>query len=77
MSNPLSPRIRLAMIMAGFVYPVITLYLYAIGPLTTGWEMWQRTIVLVPMMVLTIVFAVMPAINRFFGRFIAGKARAA
>ena len=72
MSIPLPNRLRLALVMAGFVYPVITVYLYAIGPLTTGWEMWQRTIVLVPLMVLTIVFAVTPAINRYFGRFIAG-----
>ncbi|MBU1175711.1 MAG: hypothetical protein KKH72_09950 [Alphaproteobacteria bacterium] len=62
--------------MAAFIYPVITAYLYLLGPVTAGWEMWQRTIVLVPMMVLTIVFAVSPAINRYFGRFIAGIRRA-
>ena len=57
-------------------YPVITLYLYVLGPVTVGWQMWQRTIILVPLMVLTIVFAVSPAINRYFGRFIAGGNRA-
>lgn len=76
MSNSLAPRIRLAALMALFVYPVVTLYLYALMPLTTGWPMWMRTLVLVPLMVLTIVFAVSPAINRFFGSFIAGKASA-
>jgi antibiotic biosynthesis monooxygenase (ABM) superfamily enzyme len=69
----LSPRFRLALVLAGFVYPVITAYLYVLGPLTPGWQMWQRTIVLVPMMVLTIVFGLIPMINRFFGRFIAGR----
>ena len=66
-------RIRLALVLAGFVYPVITAYLYALGPLTPGWQMWQRTFVLVPMMVVTIVFGLTPMINRYFGHFIAGN----
>ncbi len=73
MSNSLAPRLRLATVMALFVYPVVTVYLYALLPLTNGWPMWMRTLVLVPMMVATIVFAVSPAINRFFGGFIAGR----
>jgi len=73
MSNSLAPRLRLAAIMALFVYPVVTVYLYALLPLTNGWPMWMRTLVLVPLMVATIVFAVSPTINRFFGAFIAGR----
>lgn len=72
MSNSLATRLRLAAVTALFVYPVITSYLYLLGPLTPGWALWQRTLLLVPLMVLTIVFAVSPAINRYFGRFIAG-----
>ena len=74
MSNTLAPRLRLAAVMVLFVYPVVTVYLYALLPLTAGWPMWMRTLVLVPLMVATIVFAVSPAINRFFGAFIAGGA---
>ena len=76
MSNLNTPRLRLSLVMALFVYPLITLYLYALGPFTAGWEMWQRTLILVPLMVLSIVFGVSPTINRHFGRFIAGTARA-
>ncbi len=76
MSIRLTPRIRLVLVMVLFIYPVVTVYLYALGPLTTGWQMWQRTILLVPMMVVTIVFAVSPTINRHFGAFISGAARA-
>ncbi len=76
MSNSLAPRIRLAGLMVLFVYPVVTFYLYMLMPLTAGWPMWLRTLVLVPAMVLTIVFAISPAINRFFGTFVAGRASA-
>ena len=74
MSNLVTMRLRLSALMALFVYPVVTIYLYALLPLTADWPMWQRTLILVPLMVVTIVFAVSPAINRFFGRFIAGRA---
>lgn len=73
MQASLSSRLRLALLLVFGVYPVITLYLYALFPLTQGWELWQRTLVLVPLMVLTIVFVVMPFIQKRFGGFIAGK----
>jgi len=65
-------RIRLALLLVVAGYPVIPAYLYALGALTASWEMWQRTLLLVPMMVLTIVFVLMPAIQKQFGSFIAG-----
>ena len=73
MQPSLASRLRLALLLVFGVYPVITVYLYALFPLTQGWELWHRTLVLVPLMVLTIVFVVMPFIQRHFGGFIAGK----
>lgn len=66
-------RIRMALVMSVLVYPVVTLYLYVLMPLTPGWEMWQRSLVLVPIMASTIVMLVVPFITRRFGVFIAGK----
>jgi len=41
-------------------------------PLTPGWEMWQRSLILVPAMAGTIVLLLVPFINRRFGAFLAG-----
>lgn len=74
-SSRLAPsQLRLALLLLVWVYPVITIYLYVIMPLTPGWALWQRTLVLVPLMVATITFVLMPFIHRRFGGFIAGKA---
>jgi antibiotic biosynthesis monooxygenase (ABM) superfamily enzyme len=75
-ARPASPaprpsKVRLATLMVIAVYPVITLYLYVLMPLTDGWALWQRTLILVPMMVLTIVFLVMPNLQKHLGWFIA------
>lgn len=68
---PLPARLRLTLLMILFVYPIVTGYLYLLGPFTTGWTIWQRCLILVPMMVVTIVFIITPAITRLFGGFIA------
>lgn len=76
MSNPVLTRLRLAVVMVAFVYPVVTVYLVVLVPLTLDWAMWQRTLILVPMMVGTIVFGVSPLINRYFGGFVSGRRQA-
>lgn len=73
MQPSLASRLRMAAVMTVFVYPVVTLYLYILMPLTQGWEMWQRSLVLVPFMATTIVLLIVPFISKHFGRFIAGK----
>jgi antibiotic biosynthesis monooxygenase (ABM) superfamily enzyme len=73
MQLSLAAKIRMALVMTVFVYPVVTLYLYILMPLTPGWEMWQRSLVLVPFMATTIVMLIVPFITRRFGAFIAGK----
>ena len=73
MHPSLAARLRMALVMTVFVYPVVTLYLYVLMPLTPGWELWQRSLVLVPIMASTIVLLVVPFITRRFGSFIAGR----
>jgi antibiotic biosynthesis monooxygenase (ABM) superfamily enzyme len=68
-------RWRQALLMALAVYPIITAYIYVLFPLTEGWEVWQRTLVLVPMMVLSIVYFIAPNLQRHLGWFIVGKKR--
>ena len=73
MQPSFASKLRMALVMTLAVYPVVTLYLYVLMPLTPGWEMWQRSLVLVPFMATTIVMLVVPFITKRFGAFIAGK----
>ena len=77
MQPSLASRLRMAVIMTLAVYPVVTLYLYVLMPLTPGWQMWQRSLVLVPVMASTIVLLIVPFIGKHFSTFIAGKKPAA
>jgi antibiotic biosynthesis monooxygenase (ABM) superfamily enzyme len=73
MQPSLASKLRMALVMTLAVYPVVTLYLYILMPLTTGWDIWQRSLVLVPFMASTIVLLIVPFIGKHFGAFIAGK----
>jgi antibiotic biosynthesis monooxygenase (ABM) superfamily enzyme len=75
--NSTASRIRLALVMLAAVYPLVTALLYALAPLTDGWATWQRTLVLAPLMVASIVFYIAPAIQRNLGWFVAGRPHAA
>ena len=77
MQPSFASKLRMALVMTLAVYPVVTLYLYVLMPLTPGWEMWQRSLVLVPVMASTIVLLFVPLISRHFGGFIAGRKKAA
>lgn len=77
MQPSFASKLRMALVMTLAVYPVVTLYLYVLMPLTPGWEMWQRSLVLVPVMASTIVLLIVPLISRHFGGFIAGRKKAA
>ncbi len=52
------------------VYPVITAMLYLVFPLTSGWTLWERTLLVAPMMVGTMVWGVIPVVQQRFRRFI-------
>jgi len=68
---PIPSKIRLALLMVLAVYPIITALLYVIMPLTEGWATWQRTLVIAPLMVSSIVFVVAPNIQKHLGWFVA------
>lgn len=53
-------KIRMAIVMTVFVYPIVTLLLYALSPLADNWPVWRRTLVLTPVTVSLIVFVVNP-----------------
>src|SRR5690606_33246853 len=63
-------RWRQALLTALAVYPFITVYIMLIFPLTEGWAIWQRTALLVPIMVVTIVYGIAPQLQKRFGGFI-------
>jgi antibiotic biosynthesis monooxygenase (ABM) superfamily enzyme len=64
----LRPRFAL-LVMLG-VYPLITGLLYIVIPLTEGWSTWQRTLVIVPLMVVTIIWGLIPGVQKLFRGFI-------
>ena len=59
----LPSRHRFALVMVLAVYPVITAVLYALAPFTQDWATWQRTMLIAPIMVLSIVYAVAPGVQ--------------
>jgi len=70
-AQPTGPnRHKLALLVLVAVYPLITLVLSVLGPLTTPWQVWQRTLVLAPIMVLLLVYFVIPFITKRFRRFL-------
>ncbi len=67
----LAARLRLAGLTLIVVYPFITALLLVVFPLTEGWPLWGRTLVVAPVMVLAMMFGIMPFLQRRFGRFVA------
>lgn len=68
---PLAARLRLAGLTLIAVYPFITALLLVVFPLTEGWPLWGRTLVVAPIMVLAMMFGIMPFLQKRFGRFVA------
>lgn len=63
-------KFRLAVLVFVFVYPVITAIQYALVPLTKGWEVWERSLVMVPIMVGLMVYTIIPTIQKRFKAFL-------
>jgi antibiotic biosynthesis monooxygenase (ABM) superfamily enzyme len=76
-ARPNPSKVRLAGLMLLAVYPLITAILYVVLPLTEGWAIWERTLLIAPVMVVSIVFFVAPWIQKHFGWFIARLPRPA
>jgi len=66
-------RVRFAGLVSLGVYPLITALVYIIFPLTEGWETWERTLVIVPLMVTIMIWGLIPGVHRLFGSFINRK----
>lgn len=56
-------RIRFALLVFAFVYPLVTLGLMVLMPLTPGWPLPLRTLALVPVIVVAMVWGVIPLIQ--------------
>ena len=46
------------------VYPLVTALIYALAPFTAEWHIWQRNLVMVPMIVGSMVFVISLAIHK-------------
>jgi antibiotic biosynthesis monooxygenase (ABM) superfamily enzyme len=71
--SPVPSRHRIALLTLVGVYPLITAILYVVLPLTDGWAIWQRTLVVAPAMVAVITYGMMPAIQTYFRGFLMGR----
>ncbi len=68
---PIRPsKIRMTIVMIMFVYPIVTLLLYALSPLADSWALWHRTLILTPITVSLIVFVVSPLVAKYFHWFL-------
>ena len=63
-------RPRFALLVLLGAYPTITAILYAVVPLTAGWSIWQRTLVVAPAMVAAMVWGVIPVVQQRFRGFL-------
>lgn len=63
-------RPRFALLILLGVYPLITLLLYLVFPITEGWTIWQRTLVIVPVMVSAMIWGLIPAVQTLFRGFL-------
>ncbi|GEO85357.1 MULTISPECIES: hypothetical protein [Alphaproteobacteria] len=68
-------RFRLSILMLAAIYPFVTAILYILMPLTDGWPIWQRTAILAPLMVFSIVYGIAPMIQQRFAWFILRQSR--
>jgi len=63
-------RPRFALLVLLGVYPLITVLLHLVLPLTEGWTIWQRTLVIAPLMVTIMVWGLIPAVQKHFRSFL-------
>lgn len=63
-------RLRFAFLVFLGVYPLVTLGLLILLPLTPGWPVPARTLVLVPIIVVCMVWGIIPFIQTRLRRFL-------
>ncbi|ANB36304.1 antibiotic biosynthesis monooxygenase (ABM) superfamily enzyme [Rhodovulum sulfidophilum] len=69
-TRPRPSRPRLALLVGIGVWPIITTLLYLIRPVSQGWPVLLTTLALTPAMVIIMVWGLLPAIHRYFGKFL-------
>ncbi len=67
-------RPRFALLILLGVYPAITSLLYLAAAFTQAWTIWQRTLLVAPLMVAVVVWVVTPVVQRYFHAFINPRA---
>lgn len=73
-AKPAGPnRLRLTFLVLLGVYPLITAISYAVGPFTAGWEVWQRTLIVTPVMAPIMVYGLIPFIQTRFRGWLMGR----
>ena len=60
-------RARLAIFVFLGVYPLVTAMIYLVGAMTPGWQIWHRTLVMVPIIVTAMIWFIIPLIHRRLG----------
>lgn len=63
-------RLRLCVFVFLCVYPLVTLVLYALIGLTRDWTIWQRNLIMVPIIVASMVYVIIPFIHKRLGRWL-------
>ena len=63
---------RMALLVTVGVYPLITAIAYGVAPFTVGWEIWQRNLVLTPIMSAAMSYGLIPFIQKYFRTFLMG-----
>ncbi|SFO36328.1 hypothetical protein SAMN04488056_10519 [Cohaesibacter marisflavi] len=67
-------RARFALMILLFVYPLVTLLLYGIAAMTPQWQLWQRAMIMVPLVVIAMVYLIIPFIQQRMQAFITVRA---
>ena len=63
-------RTRFTLLVFLCVYPLVTGVLYALMPLTLGWDIWQRNLIMVPIIVIAMVYVIIPYIQKHLTRWL-------
>lgn len=64
--RPTPSKFRLSILMLAAIYPFVAAILYVLMPLTEGWPIWERSAILAPVMVFSIVYGIAPIIQQRF-----------
>ncbi len=64
MSDPRFSRVRFTVAVMLAAYPVVTMLLYLVVPLTPEWALWQKSLVIVPLVVSAMIWLLIPRIQR-------------